>query len=66
MRNCPKIQNTSDLCRDIDCAFTVCARHVLGPGDVAAEETASQFLLPTGERGNKPKGRGKISKEGFK
>ena len=46
--------------------LTVCARHVLGPGDVAAEETASQLLLPTGERGNKPKGRGKISKEGFK
>ena len=41
--------------------LTVCARHVLGPGDVAAKETVN-----TGERGNKPKGWGKISKEGFK
>ena len=37
MRNCPKIQNTNDLCKDIDCTFTVCARHVLWPGDVAAK-----------------------------
>lgn len=41
MRNCPKIQNTNDLCKDIDCAFTVCARHVLGPGDVEAKETVN-------------------------
>lgn len=47
MRNCPKIQNTNDSCKDR--TFTVCARHVLRPGDVVAKG-AVKLSCPRRER----------------